>query len=168
MIAKRRRVGIGAGVLIVVLGLAGCRQPDGEMGSPTDEQVNQIGDIARDLRNVAAARPEAARELNDDLYNLGDPAPPRHLVDRLSETLETAVAGRTPSDAATQQIAEVLFVVHRVRQLSERQIEQVGTELQEALLAAGADEDQARAAAAAARELQAAMTVNRRRWYQLL
>ena len=168
MIAKRSRVGMRAGVLILILGLAGCRQPDGPIAPPTDEQVNQIGDIARDLQNVAAARPAAVGELNDDLYNLGDPEPPRHLVDRLSETLEAALAGKALSDAAARQIAEALFVVHRVRQLSARQIEQVETELQLALLAAGADEDQARAAAAAAGELQAAMTVNRRRWYQLL
>jgi hypothetical protein len=54
-----------------------------------------------------------------------------------------------------------------VRELSERQIEQVGTELQSALLTAGADEDRALAAAAAARDFQTAITVNRRRWYQL-
>ena len=167
MIATCRRRRAGAGVLVVVVGLAGCRQPDGDIPSPTDDQENQIGDIARDLQNVAAGRAEGPSELYDDLYNLTDPAPPRNLLDTVAETLETALAGTSPSDAAARQVADALFIVHRVRELSERQIEELGTELQLALLAAGADEDRALAAAAAAREFQTAMTVNRRRWYQL-
>jgi hypothetical protein len=113
MIATDRRMRVSAGVLVAVVGLAGCRQPDEDIPPPTDDQVNQIDDIARDLQNGAAGRAEGPSELYDDLYNLTDPAPPRHLVDTVAETLETALAGTSPSDAAARQIADVLFVVHR-------------------------------------------------------
>ena len=160
---------IGVGVLVpMMLGVVGCRQPDGEIPPPTEEQMNQIGDIARDLQNVAAGRPKARLELADDLYNLADPSPPRDLADRLSDALEAALAGRALSEAATRQVADLLFVVSRVRQLSERQIDQMANDLEAALVSAGANEDQARAAAAAAHEVQTTMTVNRRRWYELL
>jgi hypothetical protein len=85
--------------------LIACRQPDGPIPAPTGDQVNHIAKVRRDVLNVAAGQPDAVRELNDDLYNWGDPAPPRPLVDSLTETLATALSGESPSEAAAQDIA---------------------------------------------------------------
>lgn len=157
--------GIVTGMLVTMVSSVGCRQPDGPIPSPTGEQVNDTADVARDLLNVAAGQPDAVRELNDDLYDWGDTAPPPPLVDRLTETLATALSGKSPSEAAAQELANVLFVIRRARELSPQQIEQVRAELRAALTKAGVDEGPASNVSVAAYNLQSTITQNRRRWY---
>jgi hypothetical protein len=161
------KAALWAAALIVVLGLVGCRQRDGEVPSPADdEQVNKIGDIGGDLRNVAAGRPGAVGELRDDLSNLGIDEPPMELVDKMVAALQSALVGTAPSEEAREQIAGILFVVTTARQLSPGQIEQVQSDLRAALVQAGAEEHRASDVSAVAGELQATVTQNRRRWYQ--
>lgn len=165
MTMTRACFGIVTGMLVVMVSSAGCRQPDGPIPSPTGEQANETADVARDLLSVAAGQPDAVRELNDDLYDWGDPAPPPLLVDRLTKTLATALSGKSPSEAAAQELANVLFVVRRARELSPRQIEQVRAELRAALAKAGASDGPVSNVSVAAYDLQTTITQNRRRWY---
>jgi septum formation topological specificity factor MinE len=165
MRTTRACFGIVTGMLLVMVGSVGCRQPDGAIPLPTGEQVNETADVARDLLNVAAGQPDAVRELNDDLYDWGDPVPPPQLVDSLTERLATALSGKSTSEAAAQELANVLFVIRRARELSPRQIEQMRSELRAALTKAGAAEGPANDVSVAAYDLQTTITQNRRRWY---
>ena len=159
-----RTQGVAACAALLLM-LAGCGQPDGTMPTPQGEQPGRIDDISRDLQNVAGKNPDAPAELFDDLTNL-DPAPrPANRVKELSQALSDALADKPLPDAEAKRLAEVLFTAIAVRDLSESQIEQVGTNLREALVTIGAQAEVAERAKTAAVALASEVTQNKKRWY---
>jgi hypothetical protein len=56
-------------VLIVGLTvcLAACRQADGPMPEAIESIANELGDITRDLQNVAYRKPTRVEDLTDDI-----------------------------------------------------------------------------------------------------
>jgi hypothetical protein len=145
--------------------LAGCRQSDGPLPMPEGEQLNKTGDISRDLLSVAAKADGAVNDLTDDLANISSLAPPLPMVRDMARALDGALAGKSPSPEATQQLAETVFVALAARELSESQIETLTTEVGDRVRKAGGDEAGASAVAAAAARIQAEITNNPRRWY---
>jgi hypothetical protein len=132
---------------------------------PQGDQPGRIDDISRDLQNVAGKDAQAPAELLDDLTNL-DPAPrPANRLKELSQALSDALADKPLPDAEAKHLAEVLFTAIAVRDLSEKQIEQVGTNLREALVKVGAQAAVADRAKTAAVALASDVTRNRKRWY---
>jgi hypothetical protein len=161
-ISRIRGVAAGAALLLM---LAGCGQPDGTMPTPQGDQPGRIEDISRDLQNVAGKDPQAPAELLDDLTNL-DPAPrPAERLKELSQTLSDALADKPLPDAEAKRLAEVLFSAIAVRDLSETQIDEVGTSLREQLIKVGAQAAAADRAKTAAVALASDVTRNRKRWY---
>jgi hypothetical protein len=146
--------------------LAACRQPDGTMPMPDAEQVDRIEDLSRDLQNVAAGNETAAKELADDLEVIGRMPVPAERVQELVRALETSLQGKTLSEDAAKRLAESMFLVMSARQLSDRQIETLQTEVTTQVKALGADEAAATNVASAAGRLQEDVRGNRRRWYQ--
>jgi hypothetical protein len=144
---------------------AGCRQPEGTIPQPAGEQVNKTEDISRDLLAVARRENGAVNDLRDDLENLTGEQPPAHLVEGLSSGLETALAGKTVADDVAMKLATQLFVSVSARELSQRQIESLRTEVTATLTGIGVAPPQADTVATAVGEIQHAMTTNRRRWW---
>ena len=55
-------------ICLCVIVSGGCRQPDGQVPAPGVEVQQELGDVVRDLQNVASARdPQAPKDLADDL-----------------------------------------------------------------------------------------------------
>jgi hypothetical protein len=161
-IARTRGLAACAALL---LALAGCGQPDGTMPSPQGDQPGRIEDISRDLQNVAAKNPEAPAELLDDLTYLDAAPRPANRLKELSQALSDALADKPLPDAEAKQVADVLFTAIAVRDLSEKQIEQVGTNLREVLVKVGSQAEAAERAKTAAVALASDVTQNKKRWY---
>jgi hypothetical protein len=149
----------------LLLTAAGCRQPDGTMPSPQGDQTNRIGDISRDLQNLAAKDVNAPNELYDDLTYLEATPRPEPRLRELSQALATALGGTKLSDEDATAIANHLFVAVSGRELSEAQVEQVGDDLRASLVGVGADAQAAERAAVATTALAGEVSENKKRWY---
>ena len=147
--------------------VAGCRQADGPIPVPIDEQPNKVEDIGGDLRGIARGEADAPGDLLADLDGLDGTPRPASLLRDLSSAVTDSVRGTSLSDAQAQEVARLLFVLTTAEELNARQIEEMSGELQRALMAAGAPESAAAAAAGSAAALQEAITLNRERWYHL-
>jgi hypothetical protein len=161
------RAGLCVAVLLVGLSVAGCRQAEGPIPTPVDEQPNKIYDIGRDLQNIARGEAQASQDLLDDLNGLDGTPRPAPLVRDLSTATADAVAGASLADAQAQEIARLLFIALTAEELNAQQIEQVAGDLRAALAGSGADDAQAARVATAATTLQDAITLNRKRWYHM-
>jgi hypothetical protein len=150
------------GLLLVV---TGCRQPDGTMPTPEGEQKGRIADIARDLQNVSERNKDASQELMDDLSNLDSVTPPAPRVRELGQSLEAAVTGKVLLENDASRLANLIFLAIADSDLSQNQIDQIGSDLRETLIKVGADAPSADRVSAAASALASDMTRNKRRWY---
>ena len=156
-----------AGLVGLLLVTAACRQSDGVLPMPVDEQPNKIEDVARDLQNVAAGVEGSQGELRDDLGAFDAIPRPVALVDDLSVALADALDGTEPTGEQAEELARLLFLTTTALELSEPQIMQLAADLGAAAVAAGADPADADRLSATASELQLAITLNPRRWYHL-
>ncbi len=153
-----------AGMLFM---LAGCRQSDGPKPVPEGEQPNKVHDVGRDLQNLAARQADAEVELFDDIRSFDAEPPPEAPTKALVAALQGAVAGTSLADADAQQIAGLVFLAATGRELSERQIGRLGEDVTKAVVQAGAGMDAAQRVSAAAAQVAAAVTRNRKRWYHV-
>jgi hypothetical protein len=164
----KNRIGRCATLLLggaLLLTIAGCRQPDGTMPAPQGDQTNRIGDISRDLQNLAAKDVNAPDELYDDLTYLEATPRPEPRLRELSQSLATALGGTKLSDEDANTIANHLFVAVSGRDLSEAQVQKVGDDLRASLVGVGASEQAADRAAAATTALAGEVSENKKRWY---
>jgi hypothetical protein len=159
---RGRAITASVGLLLL---LAGCRQPDGTMPTPTEEQKGRIADIARDLQNVAEKSPDGPQEFMDDLANLDSASPPAPRIKELGDSLIAAVSGKVLLENDASRMANLTFLVRVPADLSQAQINQIGSDLRETLMKVGADPSSAERASAAASALASEMTQNKRRWY---
>jgi hypothetical protein len=143
-----------------------CSQSDGPVPVPTDEQPNKIYDIGRDLQHIAGGEAAAQKDLLDDLNGIDSTDRPAPLVENFSNALGAAVKNKPLPDQIAQATAKQVFVVLTARQLSEKQIKQVTTDLKTEITKAAVEPPKADQVASAATALQAAITKNKRRWYQ--
>ena len=156
-------------ILTAALSLAACRQADGPMPPATDSVANELGDISRDLQNLASGKPEGPRDLSDDISHYaegtnGGQAAAAELSRRLGE----ALTGKNFKLAQAAPLAQSCWVVVAARQLSEKQVESLQNEMKAQLMSLGVNEQQAQNVAAQAGVVQQAVTERHRRWYEML
>jgi hypothetical protein len=166
-VSRVARALAGAGLIGLLLVTTACRQADGALPMPVDDQPNKVGDVARDLQNVAAGVEGSPGELREDLGGFDAVPRPTALVDGLSAALVGALDGTEPTVGQAEELARLAFLTTTALELSETQIAQLAVDLNAAAVAAGADAENADRLAAAATELQSAITLNPRRWYHL-
>jgi hypothetical protein len=165
MTRRTRRLAGGAVSAVLVMALAGCRQPDGSMPLPAGEQTNRVDDISRDLQNVARSDSSAPAELLDDLTYLESvPRPPERLKE-LGDALTASLRGGTLPDPEAKRVSTLIYQMVAARDLSESQIAQIGTDLRETLVKAGSTPEAADRVAAAGSALAGEVTQNKKRWY---
>jgi hypothetical protein len=158
------------GLLIATLTLAlgGCRQADGPVPNPSQTYQEELVDVARDLQNVATGRdPNGPADLADDLRKYTENPTARGLVDELSARTTKAIVGRDLADQDAQRLAHNLWVSVYAKDLSERQIETLQSDMQAHLVSLGAGEEVAQQVAAQVGEVQSSVTLRPRRWYEL-
>lgn len=165
--SRPSRSAVAFGIVLLLLAVAGCRQADGELPVPAGEQVNKVGDIGRDLQNIASGDQAAPMDLIDDLQGLDEMVRPDDKVRALTAALSTALKGRAVPDAPAQGLAAELFVASTGRHLSRRQINRIDTRVREILGGLGAPDAAVEGVATAATALASEITENPRRWYQL-
>lgn len=153
-------------VLALALG-AGCRQADGPAPAPTTDQTNEIGDIARDLLNVAGNDAQAPEDLRSDLTKYAPDRDAAARVDELSREVSRAIAGTRLDERQAQELAHKLWLALTARQFSDRQVETLQKELKTILSALGITEDRAQPIVAKVSDVQKSITENPRRWYQV-
>jgi hypothetical protein len=154
-------------VVTIVVAAAGCRQKDGPLPTPKDEQPNKIQDIGHDLQNVASGAADAEKDLLEDVDGLDQNSRPGNLVQQLARSTAAAVKGHSLPDKPAQDLAQLIFVAATAEELSPRQIEQVATDLRTTIINAGGDAAAADRVASSAMSLQQAITLNPKRWYHI-
>ncbi len=143
-------------VVVLALSFAGCRQADGALPPATGTVPNELGDISRDLQNLASGDPGGPKDLGDDLshYAEGTNGGPSAAAE-LSRRLGQALTGKTFKLADVMPLAHTSWVAVAGRQLSEKPM-------------LGVNEQQAQEVAAQVGVVQQAVTARHRRWYELL
>jgi hypothetical protein len=154
-------------LVVVAASAAACRQSDGPIPTPNREQNNEIGDIARDLINVANKDPQAPDELRSDLAKYAQNAEAEQRMRELADAVLQAVAGARLDPQSAENVAGKLWLGLNARDLSERQVKALGEEMTRALASTGVPEDRAQSIGDRLGAVQKTITANPRRWYQV-
>ena len=149
------------------LSLGGCRQADGPIPTPNQTVQEELADVARDLQNVAASSdPQAPGDLADDLRKYSPRPNARPAVDALSQRTAGVLVGIALTEQDAQRLAHVLWLSVAARELSERQIESLQSDVRALLTSIGVPEEKAQPVAAQVGDVQGAVTDRPRRWYE--
>jgi len=156
-------------MLGLAISLAGCRQADGPMPEATESVANELGDISRDLQNVAYQSPSGPQDLSDDISHYaqgtnGGEAAAQELARRLAQ----ALMGKMFKVAQAMPVAHTAWVAVAARQLSQQQIDNLKNEMKSELVALGVNEQQAQSVADQVGVVQKAVSARQRRWYERL
>lgn len=148
-----------------------CRMADGPLPDVKENDVsNRLGDLARDLGNVAAGHDEARLDFMEDLFVLVDfeDAPASEAPIRaLGEQVMDAMVSTKSSEAAVVPLLEKVWLTLTARQLSNNQVQALQADVQGAATQLGVDDVKARALAAQVGIVQQAVTERHRRWYEV-
>jgi len=152
--------------LAAALCAGGCRQAEGPLPKAEGDVPNRLGDLGRDLQNVAGGDKQAPQDLRDDLIVFVDKRERAQPVEELSRRTSEAIAGRKLSDQHAQQLAQQLWTTVAARELSDRQVQNLQKDVQATLTAVGVPDDRAKLVVAQVNDVQKAVSDRRRRWYE--
>lgn len=166
---QRARVGVRLALIVATtLTVGACRQGDGQMPVPNADVQAELDDVARDLQGVAGGRdPQARQDLADDLRKYTHRIAAEPAVDEMSRRTAEAIAGIDLQEQAAQRLAHSLWVSVAAQQLSERQIEEVQTDMRLLLTSFGVSEQNAQQVAEQVGAVQSAVNDRPRRWYEV-
>jgi len=155
-------------VVVVSLSFGACRQADGPMPVPSEDVQKELGDVVKDLQNVAGAKdPQAPSDLASDLRKYAGRRDAEPTVDELTRRTVTALSGIELPEQSAQRLAHSLWVSIAARELSERQVESLKSDMQLMLTSLGVAESNAQLVAAQVGDVQGAVGDRARRWYEL-
>lgn len=154
-------------LIALALGAAACRQPDGPIPTPSREQRNEIGDIARDMQNLVNRDAEAPADLANDINKYGQTEEAVAQSQELARRLVAALPGARLDDATADRVAHTLWLALTATELSTRQVDALEAELTQLLTSAGVPQERAESVAQQLGEVQREVTNNPKRWYQL-
>jgi hypothetical protein len=155
-------------LVVIALPLAACRQADGPMPEATESVANELGDISRDMQNVAYQNPSGTKDLSDDISHYAQGTNGEAAAQELARRLAQALSGKMFKIAQAMPVAHTSWVAVAGRQLSERQVENLKNEMKSQLMGLGVDEQQAQNVADQVGVVQQTVTGRRRRWYERL
>ena len=139
------------------------------MPEATPSTTNELGDISRDLQNLASGDPGGPKDLADDISHYAeDTNGGEAAAAELSRRLGTALTGKMFKLAQAMPVAHTCWVTVAGRQLSEKQVEALMNEMKSQLMSLGVNEQQAQTVADQVGLVQQAVTARHRRWYELL
>ena len=145
----------------------GCRQADGPIPTPTADQSNEIGDIARDMMNVVNKDPQAPEDLRSDLAKYAVNEETGRQIDALAKAISDALVGARLTEEGAKNLANVVWVAINGKELSERQADALEREVKTVLSTTGVSEARAQTIADRLDALQKVVTEKPRRWYQV-
>lgn len=154
----------------LVLWSAACRMSDGPLPLENGDVPNRLEDLNRDLGNIASGHPEAGQDLADDLFvfvDVQNKPGAKHSVEELARQIASGVPKTPLAEDRGRQVSRQLWLTVASRELSDRQLEKLLSDVQSALVGIGVTEPRARGIAAQAREVQRQVKDRNRRWYEL-
>jgi hypothetical protein len=169
MLSRVKQHSARALIVIFALSLGACRQADGPLPPTTGTVPNELGDISRDLQNLANGNPDGPKDLAEDIGHYAEGTDGgQAAAAELSRRLGEALTGKTFKLAQGLPLAHTCWVTVAGRQLSEKQVEDLQNEMRSQLMSLGVAEPQAQNVAAQVGVVQQAVTARHRRWYELL
>ena len=155
-------------VAAMLASVSACRQADGSVPTPSAETQEELIDVSRDLQYIASGRdPAAPKYLASDLRKYARRATARPAVEELAQRTAAAVTGVTLGEQDAQRLTHNLWLTVAAREISERQVEGLQSDMQALLLSVGVPQNRAEPVAAQMGEVQRAVTDRPRRWYEL-
>ena len=157
---------IQALVLVAVVGAAGCKQGDGALPAKTGDVPNRISDMKRDMESMVAGDQTALKDLTDDLSVFTEEQEGQTAVRGLTNTLAPMLMNRPINDETMTRIVTVLWTATAARDLSERQVDALKDDMRTVLMSAGVSQPDANLAAGRVGDVQKAVTLRTRRWWE--
>ena len=156
--------------LASMLLLAACRMSDGPLPSEKGDVQNRIDDLNKDLGNIAAGHAEAEQDLVDDLVvfvDLEERPDAKRPIEELARQVASGIPKAPLHTDRGLQVSRQLWLTVASRELSDKQLEKLLSDVQASLVGVGVPEPRARGIAAQAREVQRQVKDRNRRWYEL-
>jgi hypothetical protein len=153
-------------VLIVAVGAGACKQGDGPMPAKSGDVPNRLGDLKRDLEAVVGGDYQAVQDLTDDLMVFIDEPEGQAMTKAMSTTICSMLVRRPVNDDMQTKIVNLMWTAVAARELSERQMDALKDDVRNTLLAVGVTQPDANLAAGRVGEVQKAVTLRTRRWYE--
>ena len=160
------RVMVFALVLIAAVGAGACKQGDGPLPQKNNDVPNRLGDLQRDLAAVVGGDQTAVQDLSDDLMVFTEEPEGQTAAKALAVTVCSMLVKRPVSDEAQTRIVDLLWRAVASRELSERQMDALKDEVRNTLLSVGVTQPDANLAAGRVGDVQNAVTLRTRRWYE--
>lgn len=153
-------------VLFSALALGACRQADGPVAKPDANTEEELGDVKKDLLNVAGGNPSGPDDLRHDITKYARRDSEAPAIDELSRRTASVIAGKKLDDQTAARLAHSLWTAIMARDISERQVETLQGEVQSVLVSVGVAEPQAQQVAAQVGVIQKQVSNRPKRWYE--
>jgi hypothetical protein len=153
-------------VLIAAVAAGACKQGDGPMPDKSGDVPNRLSDLKRDLESVVAGDQQAVQDLTDDLMVFIDEPEGQAMTKAMSTTICAMLIKRPVNDEMQTKIVSLMWTAVAARDLSERQMDALKDDVRNTLLAVGVTQPDANLAAGRVGEVQKAVTLRTRRWYE--
>jgi len=153
-------------LLVLAAAGAGCRQGDGDMPPKTGDVPQRLVDLGRDLSGVAAGDMQAVTDLTDDLLVFTEEPEAMTATRAMSTTISGLLVKRTLSEETQSRLATLLWTTVAAQQFSERQTDALKDDMRELLVSIGISQQDANLAAGWVGNVQKAVTLRSRRWYE--
>lgn len=145
---------------------AGCKQGDGTLPAKTGDVPNRLSDLKRDLEQVVAGDQTAVSDLSDDLIVFTEEPEGQTAIRALSNTVCSMLVKRAMNDEAMTRIVTAMWTAAAADDLSERQVDALKDEMRNVLTSVGVTQPDANLAAGRVGDVQNAVTLRTRRWYE--
>jgi hypothetical protein len=132
----------------------------------TNDVPNRLGDLERDLAAVVGGEQQAIQDLADDLLVFTDEPEGQTATKALAMTVCSMLVNRQVSAETQKKIVDLMWIAVASRELSERQVDALKDDMRNTLLSAGVTQPDANLAAGRVGDVQNAVTLRTRRWYE--
>jgi hypothetical protein len=160
------RATVCALVLITAVSAGACKQGDGPLPGKTGDVPNRLGDLKRDLEAVVGGDQRAIDDFSDDLRVFTEEPEGQAAIKAMTMTVCSMLVKRPVNDEAQTKIVNLLFTAAAARELSERQVDALKDDVRNTLLSVGVTQPDANLAAGRVGDVQKAVTLRTRRWFE--
>jgi len=153
-------------VLVAAVGVSACKQGDGALPAKSGDVPNRLGDLKRDLEAVIGGDQRAIDDFADDLRVFTEEPDGQMMTNAMATTVGSMLVSRRVNDEAQTKIVSLLWTAVAARELSERQVDALKDDVRNTLLSVGVTQPDANLAAGRVGDVQKAVTVRTRRWFE--
>ena len=160
------RLTVCALVLIAAVSTSACKQGDGAVPAKVDDVPNRLSDLQRDLAAVVGGEQAAVQDLADDLVVFTEEPEAQAAAKTMATAVASLLVKREVNDETQSKIVSLMWTAVAARELSERQVDALKDDVRNTLLSVGVTQPDANVAAGHVGDVQKAVTLRTRRWYE--